>query len=72
VNGVNIGIDNVFKVRCQGCAINSWPTAGLAHAFGDVEDDTGKSIFVEVDFLVVGDLTDGAGNVSMVVDYKKP
>lgn len=33
----------------------------VADALGDVEDDAGEAGGVEVDFLVVGDLADGAG-----------
>ena len=33
----------------------------VADALGDVEDDAGEAGGVEIDFLVVGDLADGAG-----------
>ena len=50
----------------HGCAVGGRTAAGFADALGDVEDDGCKTIFVEVDFLVVGHLTDCAGFVSLL------
>jgi hypothetical protein len=48
----------------ESSAIDSDARARQANALGDVEDDGCEAVFVEVDFLVVGDLTDGTGYVS--------
>jgi len=41
-------------------AINSWSRSREADSLGDVEDYAGEAFFVEVNFLVIGDLTDCA------------
>jgi hypothetical protein len=49
--------------RTVGCGART----GCTHALGDVENDTSEAIFIQVDFLVVGNLSDGAvGDVSRV------
>ena len=63
-NGVDIGIDDVFKVCCESGAVDGWAASCDADALGDVEDDACEAVFVEVDFLVVGDLADCAGFIS--------
>jgi len=52
-------------MRGQGCAVGGWPAARQTHAFRDIEDYAGEAIFIEVDFLVVGDFANGAGYVSV-------
>jgi hypothetical protein len=54
----------------HGGAISGWSGAGQAYALCDVKDDACEAVFVEVDFLVVGDLTDGAEDVSLVSKRK--
>jgi hypothetical protein len=63
-DGVSVGIDDVFQVRGERRAVDGGARAGLAYALGDVEDDTGEAIFVEVDFLVVWYLADCTVGVS--------
>lgn len=48
----------------QGGAVGGVGAAGGADALGDVEDDAGEAVLVEVDLLAVGDLADGAAEVS--------
>lgn len=60
-HGVGVRVDDVFEVGGEGCAIDGGTAACGADALGDVKDDAGEAVFVEVDFLVVGDLTDCAG-----------
>ena len=50
----------------HGSAICSGAAAGLAYTLGNVEDDGREAIFIEVDFLVVGDLTDCAAILLLV------
>ena len=47
-------------MRGQGCTLNSWSGARQAYALRDVVDDTCEAIFIQIDFLVVWDLTDSA------------
>lgn len=61
---VGVGIDDVLEVDGQRCAVGGVGAARWADALGDVEDDAGEAVFVEVDFLVVGHLADGAVGVS--------
>lgn len=58
---VRVRIDNVLEVDGQRCAVGGVGAASRADALGDVEDDACEAFFVEVDFLVIGDLADGAG-----------
>lgn len=58
-DGIVVGIYDVFQVRSQGCAVDGRSCSRQAHAFRDVKDDACEAIFVQVDFLVVGHLTDG-------------
>lgn len=58
--------DQVFEVDCQGAAVALQPVAGGVDALGDVEDDGGEAVFVDVDFLVIGDFADRAGGVGLV------
>ena len=50
---------------CHCLAVLFEAAGGGADALGDVEDDACEAIFVDVDFLVVWDLAEGAGGVSM-------
>jgi hypothetical protein len=47
-------------MRCQSRAIDRWACAWQADPLRDVEDDGCEAVFIEVDFLMVGDLTDCA------------
>ena len=44
----------------QGAAVDLGAGAGPADALGDVEDDAREAVLVDVDFLVVGDLSEFA------------
>jgi hypothetical protein len=59
---VGVRVDDVLEVDGQGGAVGGVGAAGGADALGDVEDDAGEAVFVEVDLLVVGDLADGAAD----------
>ena len=61
LDGVGVVADEVFQVDCQGAAVALEAGAGGVDALRDVEDDRGEAVFVDVNFLVVGDLADGAG-----------
>jgi hypothetical protein len=61
LDGVGVVADQVLEVNCQGAAVALEARAGGVDALGDVEDDRGEAVLVDVDFLVVGDLADGAG-----------
>lgn len=58
---VRVGVDNVLEVDGQRGAVGGVGAASGADALGDVEDDACEAFFVEVDFLIIGDLADGAG-----------
>ena len=60
-DGVGVLADQVFQVGCQGAAVPFQASAGGVDTLRDVEDDGGEAVFVEVDFLVVGDFADCAG-----------
>lgn len=51
---------------CQGAAIALEAGPRGVDALRDVQDDGGEAVFVDVDFLVVGDLADRAGNKGLV------
>ncbi len=44
----------------QGGAVDLGAAAGPADALGDVEDDAREAVLVDVDLLVVGNLSEGA------------
>lgn len=48
-------------MRRQRAAVNLGAGAGGADALADLEDDACVAVFVDVDFLVVGDLAQLAG-----------
>jgi len=58
--GVVIAGDDVLEMGCQGCAIDCGTRAWQPDSLGDVEDDGCEAIFIEIDFLVVRDLSDCA------------
>lgn len=64
LDGINIGSNNIFQVRCQGCAIGSWSAPRQANSLCDIENNTCEAILVEVDFLVVWYLANGTCIVS--------
>lgn len=43
----------------EGAAVDLGAGAGPADALGDVEDDAREAVLVDVDLLVVGDLSEG-------------
>jgi hypothetical protein len=47
-------------MRCEGSTVDGGAAACYADALSDIEDDAGEAVFVEVDFLVIGDLANGA------------
>jgi hypothetical protein len=59
-HGVDVRVDDVFEVRCESRAIDGGATTCYAHTLGDVEDDAGEAVFVKVNFLVIGNLANGA------------
>jgi hypothetical protein len=54
-------------VSGQRLAISDVAAAIGADTFGNIEDDTSKAIFVQINFLVVGNLTDGTVSVDGLV-----
>jgi len=58
---VVIASNDVLEMGRQSRAIDGGTRAWQADSLGDVEDDGCEAIFVEIHFLVVGDLTDRAG-----------
>lgn len=60
---VGVGIHDILEVDGQRGAIGGVGAASGADALGDVEDDACEALLVQVDFLVIGDLADGAGGV---------
>jgi hypothetical protein len=58
LDGVGIVADEVLEVDCEGAAISLETLATGVDALGNVEDDGGKPIFIDPDFLVVGNLAD--------------
>ena len=44
----------------QGAPVNLRASSWRANSLGDVKDDTGEAIFIEVNLLMIGNLTDGA------------
>ncbi len=61
LDAVGVVTDEVLEVDGQGAAVALESVARGVDALGDVEDDGGEAVLVEVDFLVVGDLADRAG-----------
>lgn len=43
----------------EGAAVDLGAGAGPADALGDVEDDAREAVLVDVDLLIVGDLSEG-------------
>ena len=60
LHGVGVGIHDVLEMSGHGGAIDSWAGSWEADSLGDVEDYAGEAVFVEVDFLVIGHLTNCA------------
>jgi len=60
LDSIGIRINDILKVGSHSCAIGRGATAWQTDSLGDVEDYACEAIFVKVDFLVVGDLTDCA------------
>jgi hypothetical protein len=60
-----VGLYKVFQVGGEGGAVGGWAGARQANALGDVEDDAGEAVLVQVDLLVVGDLAEGAITVRL-------
>jgi hypothetical protein len=66
LDGVGVFADQVLEVDRQGAAVALEAGAGGVDSLGDVEDDRGEAVLVDVDFLVVRDLADGAGSQGSV------
>lgn len=49
----------------HGRAILLHSTAGGSNPLSDVNDDTGESVFVQVDFLIIRNLANGAGSCQL-------
>jgi hypothetical protein len=65
LDGVNVGVDDVFEVGGQGRAVRGGAGARKAHAVCDIEDDAGEAVLVKVDLLMVWHLADGTWTVSL-------
>ncbi len=59
-HSISLGVDDVFKMRRQSGAINSWSSTFNAYSLGNIEDDASEAIFVKIDFLMIWDLSNGA------------
>ena len=59
--------DEVLQVDCQSAAVTLEAGPRGVDALGDVEDDRGEAVLVDVDFLAVGNLADLArrGGISI-------
>jgi hypothetical protein len=57
-DSIDIGINDVLKMSSHSRAISCGAASGHANALSDVEDDRCEAIFVEVDLLVVWNLSD--------------
>lgn len=55
-DGVDIRIDYIFEVVGYCLIVDFWFGIVGFYVFGDVEDDVGEVILVDLDFLVVGNL----------------
>lgn len=55
-NVVDVFSDDILEVDGERAAVLLDPTGGWADALGNVEDDGGEAVLVDIDFLVVGDL----------------
>lgn len=60
---VALRIHDILEMSCHGCSIYGCSASWRADAFSDVEDDACETIFIKVNFLVVGDLADSAVDV---------
>lgn len=68
---VGIVTDKLLEVRRQRAPVRLETAAAGADALGDVEDDAGETVLVDVDLLVVGDLAQraastGQGNIRVL------
>lgn len=63
-HGVDVTGNNVLKMGRQSRAIDCRAGAWEADSLSDVKDDGRKAVFIEIYFLVVGDLTERADFVS--------
>lgn len=64
LDSIGVRVNDILKMRRQGCAVDGWTSACDAYALGDVEDDACEAIFVEIHLLVIWNLPNSAGNVS--------
>jgi hypothetical protein len=74
---ISIVANQVLEVSCQSAPVALQPASRGVYALGYVEDDGCEAILVDVDFLVVGDLTDSAAGkkersaklIALISDY---
>ena len=57
LEAVNVRADQVLQMSRNRSAVYLGARPWFTHALGDVEDDAGKSIFIDPDLLVVGYLS---------------
>lgn len=55
---VDVRIDDILQMGSQSRTICGGAAAWRANSLGDVEDDGREAVFVEIHFLMIGDLTD--------------
>lgn len=56
LDSINVATDQVLQVCRQCPAVDLDAATGRADPLGDVDDDAGEAVLVDVDFLVVWDL----------------
>lgn len=56
-HSVQIGINNILQMSRHSRSVGRWAGARSADSLGDIEYDTGEAIFVQIDFLMVGNLS---------------
>ena len=69
-DGIDIGVDDIFQVGCHGRPVYRSVASSFADPFGDIEDYACEAIFVEIYFLMVGNLSYGAKDVNRICDIE--
>lgn len=54
---IQIRINDIFQMSSHSRTIGRWARTGCTYSLGDIEDDTCEPIFIQVDFLMVGNLS---------------
>lgn len=56
-HSIQVGINNILQMSRHSRSIGRGARARSTDSLGDIEYDTGETIFIQIDFLMVGNLS---------------